>query len=148
MAACDQIVQPLGAELLEVLVECHATVEHDHLSTTKAADPCFECVEHGRQAEAVLGVAVEDLVRLGEAVAIDDQAHDHLFAIGTFVARVTALGLGVVERLALEVRGGQVIEENGLVEVEQLSLAFDQVRLDECALGVEPIHVAPNVSIN
>ena len=81
-------------------------------------------------------------MRLGKAVAVDDETDDHLLAVGALVARVAALGAGIVECLTFKVRGGQVVEEDGLVEVEQLSLALDEVGLDEGALGVEPVHVA------
>ena len=142
VAARDQVAQPPRTELLEVLLERHAAVDDDHLPAAKAAHARFERVEHRRQACAVLGVAVEDLVCLGEAVAVDDQTDDHLLAVGALVARVAALGAGIGQRLTFEVRGGQVVEEDGLVEVEQLSLALDEVGFDECTLGVEPVHVA------
>ena len=114
VAARHQIAQPPRTELLEVLVERHAAVDDHHLPAAKAAHARFERVEHRRQACTVLGIAVEDFVRLGKAVAVDDETDDHLLAVGALVARVAALGAGVVQRLAFEVRGGQVVEENGL----------------------------------
>ena len=107
LAARDQVAQPPHAQLLEVLVERHAAVDDNHLPAAKAANARFECIEHGRQAGAVLGVAVEDFVRLGKAVAVDDETDDHLLAVGALVARVAALGAGVGQRLAFEVRRGE-----------------------------------------
>ena len=42
----------------------------------------------------------------------------------------------------LDPRCREVIEENGLVEVEQFAFALDEVCFDEGAFGVEPVHVA------
>ena len=120
LPACDQIAKPPRAELLEVLLERHAAVDDDHLPATKAAHARFERIEHARQAGPVLGVAVEDFVRLGKAVAVDDEADDHLLAVGALVTGVAALGAGVVQGLTFKVRGGYIVDPKGTLQFDRL----------------------------
>ena len=50
-----------------------------------------------------------------------------MLAIGTMVARVTALRLGVAGQTALEVGAGQVVEDQVVGKAEQVAAALDQV---------------------
>ena len=63
---------------------------------------------------AVLQIALEDLVRQRKPLPVDHQPHHHLLAVRAVIARVPALRLGVAQRLPLEVRRGQVVEEDGV----------------------------------
>jgi hypothetical protein len=89
-----------------------------------------------------LAIAIEDLMGLGKPLAIQHQAHDDLLTVRPVIARVSVLGLGIVQALAFEVRRGQIVEVDGVVQVEQRALPRGQGLLDPGALGVQPIQVA------
>ncbi len=87
-------------------------------------------------------IAVEDFVRLGKALAVQDQPDHHLFAIRAVIARIAALGLGVARTAPFEVRRRQIVEVNGVVQVEQRALAGRQRLLDPRPLRMQPVEVA------
>src|SRR3989440_5177748 len=106
------------ADLLQVFLKGHPAI-HDHRGPKLFARPLLQRIQHLIQAAPVLRIAVEDFVVLGEAITIHDQSHHHLFAIRTLVPRVSSLGLRVGRGLPFEVRRGQVIQIDGVVQVEQ-----------------------------
>jgi hypothetical protein len=75
-------------------------------------------------------------------VAIQDQADDDLLAVRPVIARVSALGLGIVRALAFEVRRRQVVEVDRVVQVKERALACGQGLLDRGPLWVQAIEVA------
>jgi hypothetical protein len=78
----------------------------------------------------------------GEAVAIDDKADHHLLAIRPVVARIATLGFAIGGGEALKIGGGQIVEVDRPVEIEQAALALDQCRLDGGAMRVELVEDA------
>ena len=77
-----------------------------------------------------------------ESLAIDDQADDHLFAVGAMVAGIASLGFGVEVGLALKIGAGQVVEQDRVVEVEQGLLTLGQSGFDRSAVGVQAVEVS------
>src|SRR5947199_6943529 len=63
-------------------------------------------------------------------------------AIGTLVARVSAFGLRVRFGLALEIRGGQVVEVDRVVQIEQRFLPFSQFALNVFAVRMQSVQVS------
>ena len=78
----------------------------------------------------------------GKSFSTDHQSHHDLFAVGAFVARIAAFGLGISLGLALEIGTGQIVEVDRRIELKKVAFPFDQVRLDGGAVGMEPIEVA------
>jgi hypothetical protein len=81
-------------------------------------------------------------VRFGEAVAIQDQADHDLFAVRAVIPRIAALGLRIALALPFEVRRGQVVEVDRVVQVEQRALAGGQGLFDRGTLGMQPVEIA------
>ena len=77
-----------------------------------------------------------------KAVAIQDQADDHLLAVRAVVAGVPACGLRIEPALPFEVRRGQVVEVEGVVQGEERALVRGQGPLDRHALGMQPVQIA------
>ena len=75
------------------------------------------------QGPRIMGIAGEDFVAQGVAVAGDHQPDQHLLAVGPMIARVAALGLRIGRRHALEVGAGDVVEEQVVLQGEQRSPA-------------------------
>ena len=88
------------------------------------------------------GYCLRRLHERWETFPTDHQSHHDLLAIGAFIARIAAFGLGISLGLALEIGAGQIVEVDRGIELEQMPLPFDQVRLDGGAVGMEPIEVA------
>src|SRR5437588_147996 len=106
------------ADLLQVFLKGHPAI-HDHRGPKLFAGPLLQHIQHLIHAGPVLRIAVEDFVGFGEAITIQDQSHHHLFGIRTLVPRVSALGLWVGRGLPFEVRRRQVIQIDGVVQIEQ-----------------------------
>src|SRR5437868_14683114 len=72
---------------------------------------------------------------LGKAVSVDDKPHHHLLAIGTFIPRISVLGLWIRQCLALKVRRGQVIQINRLIQVKEGPFPLAERRFNPLPLG-------------
>jgi len=133
-------VRLAGADFGQVLVVRHPPINHHRLPGLQR-HPRVELVQHRLQRGTILHVAREDLVRQWKPLSIDDQPHHDLLAIRAVITRVPALGLGDAHGLALEVRRGQIVEEHGVVAVEQRALPLGQSRLDLDAPGMQPVQL-------
>jgi hypothetical protein len=58
-------------------------------------------------------------MRFRKAVPVQNQSDNDLFAVGTLVARVRPLGLGIAQGLTFKIRRGQVVQVDGVVQIEQ-----------------------------
>src|SRR5437764_14644651 len=85
---------------------------------------------------------LEDLMGLGKAVSVDDKPHHHLLAIGTFIPRISVLGLWIRQCLALKVRRGQVIQINRLIQVKEGPFPLAERRFNPLLLGMQSVQVA------
>jgi hypothetical protein len=141
LPAGHQVVVAPGTDLGEVLLVRHAAVD-DHRGSTSPARALLEQAEHVFQGSAILTIAFEDLVRLGEAIAIQDQPNHHLLAVGSLVSGVAALRFRIAQALPLEVGRGQVVEAVGIVEIEETFLALRQSAFNTLPIGTEAIQVA------
>jgi len=103
-----------------------------------AARAGFQRRQHVREGRAIDPIAVKHLVGFRKAVAIQDQANDDLLAVPAVITRVPAFGLRVERALPFEVRRGQIVEVEGVVQVEKRAFARDQGLLDPRALGMQP----------
>jgi hypothetical protein len=83
-------------------------------------------------------VAGEHLVAQGKAVKRHHKGNANLFAVGTVVARITALRLRVRFRLALKIGARDVVEQYLVLDCKQLSAALRQMRF-ECGLVHEEV---------
>src|SRR5207237_8933278 len=79
---------------------------------------------------------------LGKAVSVDDKPHHHLLAIGTFIPRISVLGLWIRQCLALKVRRGQVIQINRLIQVKEGPFPLAERRLNPLPLVMQSVQVA------
>ncbi len=104
--------------------------------------PSLQAIQHRLDRGAILAVAFKDFVGFGKAVPVQHQPHQHLLGIRPLVARVAALRRGIAQGFALEIGRGQVVEIQGVVQVEQGLLPFRQFPLDHLAVGMEPVQVA------
>jgi hypothetical protein len=129
-------VQLAGRDLVEVVVEGHAAVDH-HGCALPQAGALGEAIEHGGEGLAVLGVAGKHLVGDRKALAADHQADHDLLAVGSMIAGIAALGLVVAGARALEVGRGEIVEIDRRIEVEQAALARNQRRLDRGAVRMK-----------
>jgi len=127
-------------DLLQGVIERHPPVYHDRCALG-ASHPLLQRIQHRYDGGPIGAIALEHLVRLGEAVPIQHQPHHHLLAVRPAVPRGPPLGLGILEALPLEVRGGQVVEEEAALQVEQRPLPLRQGALDRDALRVQPVEV-------
>ena len=75
-------------------------------------------------------VSLEDFVTNGETLSRDDQAHADLLAVRALVTAVSTFREGVSVGLAFEVRGGDIVEQEVVVEVEKVSEAVLQMNLE------------------
>src|SRR5215208_650699 len=141
LSAGHQIVVPTRPDLGQVVLRGHAAVD-DYRGATAAPATLFELAQHLFERGAILTVALEDLMRLGKPISIQDQAHDDLLAVRSLVSRVAALGLRVFQALPFEVGRCQVVEVVGVIEVEQAFLALGQLALDTLPVRVQAIQVA------
>jgi hypothetical protein len=141
LAGGDDVVQLALGDLGDVVVEGHAAVDH-HGGALGRADARRQAVEHGRQRGAILGVAGEDFVGDREALAADHQADHDLLAVRAPVARVAALRLGIGGGEPFEIGRGEVVEEEGRLQVEQALLAAMERGLDGGAVGVQLVEGA------
>ncbi len=64
-------------------------------------------------------MAFEHLIGHGQSFSGYDQANANLLAIGAVVARMTSLGLRITLRFSFEIRGGDVIEQEIILDVEE-----------------------------
>jgi len=72
-------------DLLQVVVVGHASVDH-YGGLVVPPRALLQRSEHALHGLAVQNVAVEYLVRLWEALLVDDQSYDHLLAVRPLVA--------------------------------------------------------------
>ena len=96
----------------------------------------------------MLGIAGKDFMGNGEALAIDDEPNDDLFAVGAMITGMTTLRLGVMSAKTLEVRRCEIVKIDGRVEIKQAALARHELGLDGSTMGmqfvehaVEPIFI-------
>ena len=108
---------PAAAQLAQVGLGGHAAVEADQ--PPAGTETAFQGLNHRHERRRVAAVAGPRFLARREAVAVDDQADRQLLAIGPMVARVAALGLGVVIQAALEIGAGQVVQEQVVAEVNR-----------------------------
>ncbi len=141
LPARHEVVKAAGADLLKVLVKRHAPV-HDDRRSGMLTRTFLQGDEHVVNRRSILAVALEDLVGFGKAVPVDDEAHEHLLAVGTLVARVAELRLGVCCYLPFEVGRGQIVQVDGVIEGEERLLPFGKFPLYGFPLGIEPVQVA------
>ena len=141
IARRDQIVMAARPDLGQVRREGHAPVDDDRRAAP-APGALFQAREHVVHGGLILAIAVEDFVGLRKAVPVQDQPDHHLLAIRPMIARIAALGLRVTRALPFEVRRGQVVEVDGVVQGEERALPGGQRLLDPCPLGVQAIEVA------
>ena len=136
-----EVVVVPSPDLREILGEGHPAIDH-HRRAAAPAGPLLQRRQHLVHGGAILAIAIEDLVGLRKPVAVQDQPHNHLLAVGPVIARVAALGLRILRALAFKVGGRQVVEVDRVVQVEQRALARGQGLLDRRALRMQPIEIA------
>jgi hypothetical protein len=76
-----------------------------------------------------VGVAGEHLVTKRETVKRHDKGNAHLRAVGAMIAGIAALRLRVRRRLAFKIGACDVVEQHIVLNREQLSATFRQMRL-------------------
>ena len=103
---------------------------HDHQGAARGV----EGVEHLGEGVMFAHVAGEDLGAAHEAAGVEHQSQGEQRAVGALVLGVSAPGLGLSARLALEVGIGQVVEGDGGVEVEQVHRPVEEVAFDGFAV--------------
>jgi hypothetical protein len=98
----------------------------------------FDPLQEVAQRRLVRGVAGHHLVRQRQTIRGDDQGDDELHAIGPFVPAVTMPPLAGLGRITLEIRTGQIVEQDvefgikqdrpaGLEKAEQIGLVHQQL---------------------
>ena len=137
----DQIVMTAAFDPLQIFGVGHAAVDHHRAPGAFAGAP-LERPKHLIQRGGVVAIAGENFVCFGEAVAVEDQAHHYLLAVGALVARVAALGLRIALGPTLEVGRGEIIKQQGVVEIKQGPFARGQCRFDLLAPGMELVEIA------
>jgi hypothetical protein len=109
----------------DVLLADHSPIHHPDA----VGPPVF--LLHGRDhlidGRGVVAIAGEDLVAQRKAVLGDDQADQHLEAIGTAVAGVATPCQRIGRTLALEIGAGDIVEEQLVLQVEEVSQPLPQV---------------------
>ena len=118
----------------------HPPVDHYRLSFHESY-ALGQQVEHRAKRLPILDVAGEYLMGDRKAVAIDHQAHHHLFAVRTLVARVAPFGFRGPQGLAFEVRAGQVVQKDGLIQVEEVPLPLDQRPLNGHPVRMQSVEI-------
>ena len=124
-----------SADLIEVVVKRHAAV-HDHRTPAFASGALLQNPQHLVNGRSVLAISLEDLVGLGKALPVENQADHHLFAVRPLIARVAAPRLGIALALSFEVGRGQIVEVITVVQIEKRFLSLRQSRLDLAPVGV------------
>jgi hypothetical protein len=72
----------------------------------------------------VLGVAGKGAVRQGKTLPGHDQRHDDLLAVAAMIARISPARQFVLGRQPFEVRAGEVVEHQPVVELERIELSL------------------------
>jgi hypothetical protein len=107
--------------------EVRFSIKHPH--PARPAVLALDHPHHRFQRGHVRAVAVEGFITQREALGVDDQSDDHLFAIRPVIARVAALQHRILFRPALHIAARQVIEENIKLGGEQFAIALLQMLL-------------------
>ena len=137
----DQIMMTASFDPLQICGIRHAAVDHHGAAGAFAGAP-LKRAQHLIERSGVVAIAGEDFVRPGKAVAVEDQAHYYLFAVGALVARVAALGLRIARGQTFEVGRGEIVEQQRVIEVKQRPFAFGQRTFDLFAVGMKLIEIA------
>jgi hypothetical protein len=134
-------VRPIaGAQLTQVVLGSHAAVEAQQASA--GAEAAFPGRNHGQKRCGIAAVAGQCFPTEREAVAVDDQADAQLLTVGAMIARVAALGLGMVFQTALAVGAGQVVEQQVVVQSKQIAGLLGQVFFDGGLVGFDQAETA------
>jgi hypothetical protein len=136
LSARNDVMQLAALEQTDVFGTRHAAIHHNG-GASREIHTSGEAIEHGRERGDILSVAGKDLVADGKAFAPHHETNDHLLTVRTAVARMPAFGLGIGRGQALEIRRGQIVEIDALVEIEEAAFALDKLRLDGGAMRVE-----------
>jgi hypothetical protein len=122
-------------------VKSHTSVYHHRLSRDQThtliqqPEPLF-------RSSSVLAVSLENLMRQRKAVTVDHKAHHDLFAIRALVPRVAPFRLGVAKHLAFKISRRQVIQKNGLLQIEKAPFSLHQRRFNSGPIRMQPIEIA------
>ncbi len=81
-------------------------------------------------------------MRQRKTIPVHRQTDQDLLAVRTVVARVAALGLGVCQRTTLKKGRGHIVQEYGLIQIKQSSLALGEGGFDGDTLGMQPVQVS------
>ncbi len=139
LAAGHHVVKAVLTDLLQVLCRGHPPIHHDRRGRAGA---CLEPIQHLAQRGPLGAIAIEHLMGFGEPVSVNHQPHYHLLAVRAMVLRVAPFGLAVGQTLALEVAGGQIVEIDRAVQVEQLLFPFGQCGLDLRPFGMQAVQMS------
>jgi hypothetical protein len=66
----------------------------------------LQYLEHVGHGGGVSAIAGKDFMRFWETIPIEHQPYNYLFALGSGIARTTALGFGIAEAQSFEVGRG------------------------------------------
>jgi hypothetical protein len=88
---------------------------------------------------SVAGVARHDFIGQRKTFGTEHHRDDHLPAVRTFVPTVAVLGFGRLLHFPLEIRAGQVIEQQVIGRAEEIFPARLQVREERRPVFVNPI---------
>ena len=124
-AADDQVPIPLLAQPAHALLGGDAAVHH-HQGTARG----IEGIEHLRQGAVFAYVAGEHLGAAHEAAGVEHQPQGEQRAVGALVLGVSAPGLRLPPRPALEVGVGQIVRSNGPLQAEQSHRTVEEVAPD------------------
>src|SRR6516165_7800049 len=136
LPAGNDVMQLAALEQSDVCGTRHAAIHHDR-GARRQANTSRKAVEHGLERGDVLGITGKYLVADGKAFAPHNETDDHLLALRSAVAIMTALGLGVRLGQTLEIKRGQIVEIDARVEIEEAALALDKLRFDGLAMRME-----------
>ena len=75
------------------------------------------------------GVAGEDLAALGKAAGVEHQRQRHQHAIGALLLGPAERGIGICAAAPLEIRIGEIVERDHLIEIKQAALLAKQKSL-------------------
>jgi hypothetical protein len=83
---------------------------HDHGGVLPFAHPLLQYLERVGHGGGVSTIAGKDFMRFGETIPVEHQPYNYLFAVGSGVARITALGFALHRHVAPDGTRRKVVE--------------------------------------
>jgi len=87
----------------------------------------------------IVAVAGEHLITQGHPATAHHQRDIHLLAVRAMISRIAPLRLRVAFRLSLEVRAGDVVEQQVVVQIEQFAKPLLQEFLERFLVGQQNV---------